>query len=145
MLLVDTSRRCESLGEGHEILTPRRRFISLLDYNHSFTNLLPLGSLQSEGYCLASFRRRDVGSFPLYALDGGGMVISVSVGAHPGRDEFQRPKEKKGKGIYITESPTLTLPPPTMPLTTVPTKGTDQTSVTEYWKPREGRKTDEVK
>lgn len=35
-------------------------------------------------------------------------------------------------GPIRTASPVLTLPPFTMPFTTVPTYGTDQTSVTEY-------------
>lgn len=41
-------------------------------------------------------------------------------------------RSKISEKNYITESPTLTLPPPTIPLTTVPTNGTDQTSVMEY-------------
>ena len=68
------------------MLTPRWGFVRLLDYHHSFANQLPLGSLQSEGYRLTSFCRRDVSPFPLHALDGSLNVISIGIRAHPEQD-----------------------------------------------------------
>ena len=132
VLLIDTVRPWGLLDKVHETLTAGWRLIRLLDHHHSFTNLLSLGPLQGEGYSLASFCRRHVSPFPLYALDGSGVVVSVGVRSHPERGISQRQKATKKRGDYITESPTLTLPPPTIPLTTVPTNGTDQTSVIEY-------------
>lgn len=100
-LLFDIVNSCKSLGKDHQTLTPRWRFVRLLDYHHSFTNLLPLGSLQSEGYRLTGFCRCNAGPFPLHALDGGLKVISVGIRTHPKRDgSLSGKKQTKWKELH---------------------------------------------
>ena len=80
--------------------TPGWGLVRLFNYDHSFTNHLSLGSLQSEGYCLAGFRRSDTGSFLLHALDRGLKVVSVGIRTNPEHDWPQRPKIKIWKDLH---------------------------------------------
>lgn len=87
--LFGTVSPCQLFGGDCKVLTPRWRFIRLFDHHHSFTNCLPLRSLQSKGHRLARFCRGDIGSFLLHALDRGLKIISVGIRTHPERDRSQ--------------------------------------------------------